>query len=1452
MLRLLLAAVAAFGLCFLAAPVQAELSKPNESFTVEHGISLAESLTNVDSVDAELGLTEGDVLDEEHFEFRRFLADEKKKEKESGRIDYSVLSVTVMTLGLILVVEVLRHRLDHAALGRPYFTAVLENIYAELTTLGIVEFCVFLLQEYHKDMDKEKKDVFGAVHFALFYTAIFNAFQSIFLCFITTRVSQKLWVQTEALDLSHYVEIREEFERVQAQIRRIRPRSASNASPESSTVSDDEAVNRVDKGTKTNSQDNDEYHSEYVFEVSWRGLKSVFAQTVELVRYPRLIRQYNKLLVQVRFHELRVHFLLSNNLPAKLSVSDYLIRCEQKVLIKLAHVSAFAWLLLTASINLLYYILGIVGTETEDQDIVGTSLTYIFFVCMGLFVILAMLVQNKMKSIFRTIMHREELWQSNLDDTKTQRELASEQRNLFWAGSPNLVIAAIQFMQFGYAIALAAVIMFWQEVNTGDIGMEWYWIVIMSCYSLFVLAAAEIIPRYTMCCSLGQLVDKKNLDSTVANFHLEEAKLRLSEAEALKTYNEHHNAPVLLTGSQEASVAGDSIQARRERRKQVVLSDGVSVMTEAETLSRVSRSTMRPRRQKSKSEGVASMATMTSVDSGNNSERIAALVNLDTKSLRQVVSVEGLDKAEDDDSSRKTPPRWRRSRSSSDSQKILKMRDGEAEDELPAVAESSAEMFASGRSFRRKMASDGVQYLSTGEMPPVLLDTNALEVSGPLDNEDSDSQSNLSDMDDMPTVNEEMYNLSHAAEPAKLSVKESVKAYFMSKSSRVTSHVFGTLVAFFMIGLRVEKFMHSEGIVSSKFITFGLDKEASFWLLTVWFGFFIVSDLAIFWSLGLGNLSKKERRLQYAASFDLAITSVCLIVFMCGEMRRCCTESDEVEDVDYTYDPYPAPCSCPKFGSRTYGGLGTLEPYISLICLRLFRFIVAKKLYKFQQKDSNAHKHSMNDATDEDINLDAFAHDDNHNGNHGDHHGGHDDHGHGHGSHTRGTATELWEVAISENPEVAEKYGVFSGEILQIMLGIPAVEHVHEIVKEEFEGKKPVETGVTLASFQRKGTFEEPRTKKDTYTLDKKYSNLPVASQEVIMAGKLGRNVRCVTDNILSDGSIPEHSASKAKSRYLFEIKDDQKNIPDHVMSLEEISFEVPNASLVRTMRRCDKKLLPILEKWTPVDVVMTRFEIVYFDASEFVRSAESEAVEQALIATKCGKGLRLSDVARGRKVVGHVRLSEITSLAVERYISGVNAEHEEEGPDIHLTDTEFWKKEKDHDHVHEVRDWSSKTQDTLAMHTSGGHTVYLRFYADFEDSAMHPERLGENNDIIHKNNAFQWIQTIGRFCGPDQLHQKLPHFGEDSEEELRDYLVVHCDPAVKNKSMLAAQGPRMKRELTVAETAVKHETSFRNRQSLIMSASRHRAYDLNLSDDEALPRIPSRQGWGSSRNVSV
>lgn len=89
---------------------------------------------------------------------------QQKVKEEAVRIDYSVLSVAVMTLGLIMVVELGRHKLDHAAHHKPFLKAVLEGVYEELATLGIVEFLLHLMAEYYEQYEKVGMDIVGMLH----------------------------------------------------------------------------------------------------------------------------------------------------------------------------------------------------------------------------------------------------------------------------------------------------------------------------------------------------------------------------------------------------------------------------------------------------------------------------------------------------------------------------------------------------------------------------------------------------------------------------------------------------------------------------------------------------------------------------------------------------------------------------------------------------------------------------------------------------------------------------------------------------------------------------------------------------------------------------------------------------------------------------------------------------------------------------------------------------------------------------------------------------------------------------------------------------------------------------------------------------------------------------------------------------------------------------------------
>jgi hypothetical protein len=229
-----------------------------------------------------------------------------------------------------------------------------------VATLGIVEFAIFVLLKYYDGINKEKKEVFKDVHFALFYTVVFNAFQSSLTAIFTTYSSRRLWVRTEQLELDHYVEIREEYERV------------------SSMIGEHDARSPLNK---------------------WAWNCYLF------VCRPGLRANCNNLRIQVRFHELRLQFLETHKLPLNLKVSDYLKRSEMGVLIGLVHISGTAWLLLTGGLALLYFVLGMVGYKTADVDVVGACMTGTFFGLLFAFIIASLALQYKMERIFQYIMY---------------------------------------------------------------------------------------------------------------------------------------------------------------------------------------------------------------------------------------------------------------------------------------------------------------------------------------------------------------------------------------------------------------------------------------------------------------------------------------------------------------------------------------------------------------------------------------------------------------------------------------------------------------------------------------------------------------------------------------------------------------------------------------------------------------------------------------------------------------------------------------------------------------------------------------------------------------------------------------------------------------------------------------------------------------------------------------
>ena len=1689
------------------------------------------------------------------------------------KLYYGALNVAVLTLGLLLFVEAIRRRLDVSATGKRFYQAVLDGVYRELATLGVVELFIHLLQEYSSQIDTNKKALFADVHFLLFYTAIFNALQSAILAILAKRVSHHTWVSTEELELNHYVEIREEFDRVREEMFGSRARDMGQGTASSVTEEDRQSSNNLHflVGSFRNIRSN-LYDSESCFDV----LRRACVQLFYTIRYPHLKAKYNRLLVQVRFHEMRVHFLQAYDLPLKLKVSKYLIRSEQNVLKHLVHVSTSAWLWLTALINVLYFITGMVADATGDSSSTEITLSACFFTALVLFLIVSLLLWRRMNSIFMKIMEMKHLWNfvdeddaagNNHDGTTTAGShksrskhfqdptLATEQKNLFFLGDPQNVVNAIQFMNFGYAMSLSVCVVFWEDMNSdgSHVTAKKYFLTTLVCYGFFVVVVARILPKYTMCTSLGQLVDRTRLHETVAMYRLEEAErqrrhmaenIKLSavnfpcqspqqeqqqqeqqeesrvDEESLKTMvasattsaphqlstgstakpSKHDmllpdfqkerigvhvpkqklppksdppilsafptptrasvsfvapqdtldptrikqaGAPALPVIAEKEAIEPDkasllvdlvkmdtsslrqavpleyiriaeSRDRRRNRRKSV--SDGVASMSQfgnigklgqkvfetprkpADPLDKLSkmpaeaeqqqlnnrkfsmddsallkRQERRRNRKKtmSASAAVQHMREMNEAEDsqGKSSAAVRKADLWKTDSVKEMPSSEGnlgvfkapffrhkpknIFASSDDSATvalaaKQQRERRRHKKSLSASAAVRLMRDYPDEEENKLSKEafwaSSAthgcmlggdgdnhdehhkdeisntqlqQQPLQGKSYDPffspaeaglnlspvKEASghfeDASSHLDSAQTAPtlhshttgVISNANGLPAgeSGTtsqshsekddLDSYDGDDETvdtagsvgGLSDVDDIAYSHRtSFYEDEETERGCSLCncfrrANDSMRLFFRSQKYSFVTHMLGTMICFFLIGMRVEGFLKLQCIIPLDDYSWELELGHSFWMIVGWIVAFVCGSIwiALLFAPFIdryqedgedSNIECKQEQwtMFLAAIYDLFICGACLGVFLGAEIHRCCRGDDEHyydnlnptehnEALRDTGDPFhrflaevvgdydeeecfdkTLVCVCPVFGTRLKGAVGPIEPFTSLIALRTFRFILARRTVQYFGLGSEYDELKRQEAKSELENGPGKRHTSerkSHQGAATTTHGGHDSHDN-HGEMARGTIVELWQRAIAQCPEIVDKYGEFSGELLQTMLGL-------EIVTEQeprFAAPKGASSGngsshppksnrTTSDTHLPHQRYQTPNQVSESITLDKKkYSKLSTGAQEIIASGKMGMPCRVKSSlklqTMASNDSLPaltEPEQDHASGRREFEVDVAQMELD----KLESNStFEFPNARLVRSMRRCERKLLPLLDKWTAVDVVITKHEIVYVHVSDDDGSDNAEKVkeagQQALKATKGGKGLRLCDVTAGRRVVGQLVFSDIVSVHVERehclpkagIMSGVEAKQ-----CYNHGHVEFWQEPGEDPRSWSLEEiqkrWETVNQDSLKIQTIHG-TLYLRFYSDLEDSEENRVRVNEV-DIgtpLHKDIALQWAQTILRRCNVEQLKQPLPHFGGNESDELRDLIqIVHREEKYKHRGK--ASGVHFRRFLT-------------------------------------------------------
>lgn len=236
-----------------------------------------------------------------------------------------------------------------------------------MAILGIVEWMVHLYYVYGGKDYYEKADLvamFTDVHYLLFYTAIFNAIQSLILFLGCRRKTQDWWVKTEELQLHHYIELRNEFERLKVMLNMQR----------------------------------DPMSEEIV------TLRSAWMFIRKYLSHPVSAHKYHQLLVQVRFHELRINFIHANKLPLNIRVSEYLKSCEQDILMKFIKIGRYTWIALMTATSLLYFSLCIALYLSNGKNLSENVAKALFYGICVFFIVLTCAILHKVKRIFYQIM----------------------------------------------------------------------------------------------------------------------------------------------------------------------------------------------------------------------------------------------------------------------------------------------------------------------------------------------------------------------------------------------------------------------------------------------------------------------------------------------------------------------------------------------------------------------------------------------------------------------------------------------------------------------------------------------------------------------------------------------------------------------------------------------------------------------------------------------------------------------------------------------------------------------------------------------------------------------------------------------------------------------------------------------------------------------------------------
>ena len=163
-----------------------------------------------------------------------------------------------------------------------------------------------------------------------------------------------------------------------------------------------------------------------------------------------------------------------------------------------------------------------------------------------------------------------------------------DQRDLFWGSNPRIVIVIIQYMQFGFAFAFSVVFTFHQEIQANkslsNVFFPYPFLGFALTYVIFLMIMTDVLPWYTLCTSMGQLVNQERLHESLAEMKLEEEMRKIDSMKEEKKAEEEikrRRRSLEITNAKSIAKAADVSKigpSNQRRRLMKTQSDGISSM----------------------------------------------------------------------------------------------------------------------------------------------------------------------------------------------------------------------------------------------------------------------------------------------------------------------------------------------------------------------------------------------------------------------------------------------------------------------------------------------------------------------------------------------------------------------------------------------------------------------------------------------------------------------------------------------------------------------------------------------------------------------------------------------------------------------------------------------------------------------------------------------------------